>query len=71
MPDKEDKKEHGKDDQSEGAIKPDPETLHTTDPQEHMSGPISSLVRELGEGFDDEEAAKKVEDEKKSGKDKP
>jgi hypothetical protein len=26
--------------------KPDPETLHTTDPQEHMEGPVSSLVQD-------------------------
>ena len=26
--------------------KPDPETLHTTDPQEKMKGPISSLLNE-------------------------
>ncbi len=29
--------------------KPDPETLHTTDPQEHMEGPISSSVQEVRE----------------------
>ncbi len=27
--------------------KPDPETLHTTDPQEHMEGPVSSLVQNV------------------------
>lgn len=26
-------------------IKPDPETLHTTDPQEEMEGPVSSVVQ--------------------------
>ncbi len=26
-------------------VKPDPETLHTTDPQEEMEGPVSSLVQ--------------------------
>ena len=29
--------------------KPDPETLHTTDPQEHMEGPLSSSVQEIRE----------------------
>lgn len=29
----------------EEVIKPDPETLHKTDPQEHMEGPVSSLVK--------------------------
>ncbi len=31
------------------AIKPDPETLHTTDPQEHMKGPLSSLMHKVEE----------------------
>ena len=26
-------------------VKPNPKTLHTTDPQEEMEGPISSLVQ--------------------------
>ena len=26
-------------------LKPDPETLHTTDPQEHMKGPVSSTMQ--------------------------
>jgi hypothetical protein len=28
---------------------PDPETLHTTDPQEHMKGPISSPMQKIKE----------------------
>ena len=28
---------------------PDPETLHTTDPQEHMKGPVSSSMQEIKE----------------------
>jgi hypothetical protein len=31
-------------------LKPDPETLGTTDPQEHMKGPISTLVKKMEEG---------------------
>ena len=31
------------------AIKPDPETLNTTDPQEHMRGPLSSLMHKVEE----------------------
>ena len=34
--------------------KPDQETLHTTDPQEHMEGPLSSLMKKTGEGFEKE-----------------
>lgn len=28
---------------------PDPETTHTTDPQEHMKGPVSSAMQGLKE----------------------
>lgn len=38
-----DKKKKGVDEET-SAIKPDPETLGTTDPQDEMEGPISSLV---------------------------
>lgn len=38
------KKNKQKKSNSEPDIKPDPETLHRTDPQEHMEGPVSSLV---------------------------
>jgi len=50
-----------------GPLAPDPETLHTTDPQEHMKGPISSSVRtvekevEKGDKETKEEADKKKE----------
>jgi len=27
------------------SLEPDPETLHTTDPQEHMKGPVSSTMQ--------------------------
>lgn len=45
-------------------IKPDPETLHTTDPQEHMSGPISSLVKGAEDSFEgnDKNGAEEKED---------
>ena len=32
-------------DKSQPISKPDPETLHTTDPQEHMRGPVSSTMQ--------------------------
>ncbi len=50
-------------------IQPDPETLHTTDPQDQMKGPLSSLVNSakenIEEGNDDKEAADKKKDENK------
>jgi hypothetical protein len=50
-----------KKDNKDAAVKPDPETLHTTDPQEHMEGPISSLVQGVKEEAEKEDgsAAKK------------
>ena len=38
--------------------KPDPETLHTTDPQEHMEGPLSSLMQSTDETFKEKGAEK-------------
>ena len=35
--------------------KPDEETLHTTDPQEHMKGPVSSMMHQTGKGFETDE----------------
>ena len=32
---------------------PDPETLHTTDPQEHMKGPLSSAMQKVKEEVED------------------
>jgi hypothetical protein len=33
----------------DASLKPDPETLNTTDPQEHMKGPLSSLMHKVEE----------------------
>jgi hypothetical protein len=38
-----------------GLRKPDPETLHRTDPQEHMEGPVSSPMHKTGKAFDTDE----------------
>jgi hypothetical protein len=35
--------------QDQPLSKPDPETLHTTDPQEHMEGPVSSTMQGIKE----------------------
>ena len=47
----------------DAVVQPDPETLHTTDPQEHMEGPISSLVQGVKEKV--EENTKDAGDDKK------
>src|ERR1700735_4011464 len=38
-----------------GGPKPDPETVHTTDPQEHMKGPVSSVMQKIKDGADENE----------------
>ena len=45
--------------------KPDPGTTHTTDPQENMEGPVSSLMHKTGKSFETDESKEEAEDEKK------
>ena len=45
------------------ASKPDEGTLHRTDPQKNMEGPVSSMMHDTGEKFDTDES--KAEAEKK------
>ena len=61
--DKDKKKNH-----DNSVSKPDPETLHKTDPQENMEGPISSIVQSVKEGV--EENGEKDQDDKKDKKGK-
>lgn len=42
-----------KDKKNQPATKPDPETLHKTDPQENMKGPISSLLNNTRESIEE------------------
>ena len=51
-------------DTNEKSPKPDPETLNTTDPQEHMSGPFSSSMQKAGEPFDTDETKEEADEEK-------
>jgi hypothetical protein len=51
-------------DQEDAPIKPDPETLHTTDPQENMKGPVSSLMQGIKEEFEETDADKEKEKDK-------
>jgi hypothetical protein len=64
MEDKQTEKEKAKADNKDAAVKPDPETLNTTDPQEHMEGPISSLMQKAGDSFDSTEAEKNEKEKK-------
>ena len=38
---------------ADAAVQPDPETLHKTDPQDNMKGPISSLMQNIKEDFEE------------------
>ena len=44
--------------------KPDPGTLHSTDPQENMEGPVSSLMHNTGEEFDSDKTKDEADEEK-------
>ena len=65
MPDK--KKQDGKDKEN-NPLKPDPKTLHTTDPQEEMQGPISSIVQGVKEEVEENAEKDKKDEEKKKEK---
>lgn len=58
------KKDHEKN--NDPAVKPDPETLGKTDPQDEMKGPVSSLVQRgskiMESKISKEEADKKHKD---------
>ena len=46
------------------STQPDPETLHTTDPQEHMEGPVSSSMHRAGKPFDTDESKEEADEER-------
>ncbi|MEO8771232.1 MAG: hypothetical protein ABI402_14150 [Ferruginibacter sp.] len=48
----------------DASVQPEPETLHTTDPQEHMEGPISSLLKKAGGSFDTNKTKEEADEEK-------
>ena len=53
-------------DKSQPLSKPDPETLHTTDPQEHMKGPVSSTMQGIKEeGKKNDKVSKEEADRKR------
>ena len=57
-------KDNRKNNNEDASIKPDPQTLNKTDPQENMEGPVSSLMHNAGEGFDTEESREEADDKK-------
>ena len=56
-------------DNKNAAVKPDAETLNTTDPQEHMEGPLSSLMHKTGDAFESKKSEEEAKDRKESDKD--
>ena len=51
---------------NDAAVKPEPSTLHTTDPQDKMEGPISSLMQGVKEGLEDDKTKEAADEEKNS-----
>ena len=47
------------------ALQPDPETLHTTDPQEHMKGPMSSTMQNIKDEANKNDRVSKEEADRK------
>ncbi len=50
------------------SLEPNPETLHKTDPQENMKGPISSIVQNIKEAGEENDKETKEEADKKKEK---
>lgn len=59
-----DKKDH----KDKPLSEPDPETLHTTDPQEHMKGPVSSTIQKIKEKVEENDSETKEEADKRRDK---
>jgi hypothetical protein len=60
-----DKNKKEEKDKSKPTSKPDAETLHTTDPQEHMKGPVSSFMQNIKEEANKNDKVSKEEADKK------
>ena len=50
---------------SQPVSKPDPETLHTADPQEHMKGPVSSVMQNIKDEANKNDKISKEEADRK------
>jgi hypothetical protein len=68
MPNKQTKHRKKKNSDKESVIKANPETLHTTDPQEHMKGPVSSMMHGIEETMEDTGSKSKDEPKQKQKK---
>ena len=61
MPNEKMNKDNKKNNKEDTSLKPDQETLHKTDPQENMEGPVSSFMHKSGKGYDTEESSEEAE----------
>ena len=59
------KKRKDEKDKSQPVSKPDPETLHTADPQEHMKGPVSSVMQNIKDEANKNDKISKEEADRK------
>lgn len=53
------KEKRKNDEEKEPAIKPDPKTKNTTDPQENMEGPVSSIMQNIKEEAEEQDNEEK------------
>ena len=60
-----DKNKKEEKEKSQPVSKPDPETLNTTDPQEHMKGPFSSTMQSIKEEANKNDKVSKGEADRK------
>lgn len=54
-----------KKEKEDSSIQPDPETLGP-DPEEHMKGPVSSIIRKIGEKAEENDEKDQAEEEEKN-----
>lgn len=54
-------------DNQDATVQPDPETLNTTDPQDNMEGPVSSILQKIGEASESEETKAEADQKKEEG----
>lgn len=45
-------------------LKPGTQSLHTTDPQENMEGPVSSVVQNVKDAVEDDETKEEADERK-------
>ena len=55
-------------DKKKSSLEADPETLHTTDPQENMEGPLSSIMQSIKESGEANDKESKEEADRKKEK---